>query len=174
MIPVFPAQYICWMSALSEQAEKVSLIAIGNSTMADDGIALLLLEHIKEQLPEHIKYYFWDNQDALTIAADLLEINTPVIIIDCADMGLKAGEFRWFKGSECQLQNHFNLLSTHGFSFTEALALVEQLGFNQPLYFFAIQPACIELNQPVSRLLYKNIPKMSQELLKQLQTYSVY
>jgi len=163
------------MSVLSE---PLTLIAIGNSTMADDGIALLLLKYMlldqfKEQLAENIEYYFWDNQDALTMAAELLEINTPIIIIDCADMGLKAGEFRWFHSSECQLQNHFNLLSTHGFGFTEALALVEQLGFNQPLYFFAIQPACIEWNKPVSRLLYKKIPDLSQELLKQLQPYYV-
>jgi len=49
------------------------------------------------------------------------------------------------------------------------LALVQQLGFKQELYFFAVQPRCLKWQKPVSRLLDNNLPQMMQELLKHLQ-----
>lgn len=154
------------MSNLSDT--KITIIAIGNRNMGDDGIGLLLLENIKTQLSDDIDIRYWENQDALNIAAELLEIHNPIVIIDCADMGLNAGDFKWFKRSECRLENHFELLSTHGFGFAEALALIEELGFSEDLYFFAIQPVHISFAQPISKHLQNKIPSLAYELLKQL------
>lgn len=148
--------------------KKFSLVAIGNRTMGDDAIGPVLLDTIKDQLADNIEVLFWENSDALSIAAELLEINNPIVIIDCADMGDNAGAYRWFSRSECQLENHFELLSTHGFGFAEALPLVEQLGFTQELYFFAIQPVQINFQQPISSCLLEKIPSLADELLTHL------
>ncbi|MCK5665484.1 MAG: hydrogenase maturation protease [Thiotrichaceae bacterium] len=147
---------------------RMTLIAIGNRNMGDDGIGPVLLEEIKRQLADDIEVHIWESKDALSVAAELLEIHNPIVIIDCADMGLNGGDFKWFNRAQCLLENHFELLSTHGFGFAEALALVEQLGFKQELYFFALQPVVIGFAQPISSGLYNKIPSLTNELLKRL------
>ena len=146
----------------------VTLIAIGNRNRGDDGIALSIVEAIKDQLPPDIDVQIWEDKDALSVAAELLEIKTPVVIVDCADMGIKGGDFRWFKQSECSFEQHLNAVSTHGFGFADALALAETLGFEQDLSFFAIQPIQINFEHGISDVLEKNIDTMSKSLLAQL------
>ena len=170
MTPAFPVLSICWMFALSKELSKpvITLIAIGNVNMGDDGIAIAVVETIKEQLSSDIEVQIWESKDALSVASELLEIDTPVVIVDCADMGIKGGHFKWFKQSECSLEQHHNIISTHGFGFADALALAEILGFKQDLYFFAIQAIQIEFEHDISDVLQKNINIMSKSLSAQL------
>ncbi|MCP3850878.1 MAG: hydrogenase maturation protease [Gammaproteobacteria bacterium] len=149
-------------------SEVLTLIAIGNDSMGDDGIALALVECIKEKIPADINVQLWESKDALSVASELLGIDTPIIIVDCADMGLSGGTFRWFRQSECQLELHQNVISTHGFGFSDALALAEQLGFSQAIYFFAIQAENIELECGISQVLKNNLPHMSDSLLSHI------
>ena len=83
-------------------------------------------------------------------------------------MGMKGGEFKWFHHSDCELEQHHNVVSTHGFGFSDALALSKRLGFDQELYFFAIQPVQIEFKQEVSECLQQNMSDMSDSLLANL------
>ncbi|MCW8929352.1 MAG: hydrogenase maturation protease [Gammaproteobacteria bacterium] len=146
----------------------ITLVAIGNRYMGDDGIGIAILDDIKERLSEDIAVLAWESKDALSVASELLEIQTPIVIVDCADMGINAGDFKWFKQSECSLEQHHNVISTHGFGFSDALVLAETLGFKQELYFFAIQPEQIDFKQGLSKLLKKNIDVMTQSLLEHL------
>ncbi len=179
MIPVFPALFICWMYILPKPLNKplskpyLTLIAIGNRSMGDDGIGLIVVESIKKQLSDDIDVQIWENMDALSVTAELLEIQTPtIVIVDCADMGLNAGESMWFKQSECALDKHLNLISTHGFGFADALALAETLGFKQQLFFFAIQPSDTSFdsafNNEISETLKNNTAAMCKSLLLEL------
>lgn len=147
----------------------LTLAGIGNRLVGDDGIALYLLENIESQLPDGIDVRLWEDLDALSIAAELMTIQTPLIIVDCADMGLNGGAYRWFKASECNLAQQLNSLSTHGFGFADALALARTLGFMQSLFFFAIQPEQFNLNEPISAALRNRKMSMSHSLLQHLQ-----
>ena len=148
---------------------KITLIGIGNRIVGDDGIALYLLETIKAKLAGDINIQLWENKDALSIAAEILEIHTPIVIVDCADMGLKAGEFRWFKESDCHLGKQLDSVSTHGIGFADALALAQTLGFKQSLFFFAIQPLQLNFNEGISAALLSRKLLMSNALLQHLQ-----
>ena len=147
----------------------ITLIAVGNRNRGDDGIGLAIVESIKGRLSADIAVQIWESKDALSVAAELLEIHTPIVVVDCADMGIKGGDFRWFKQSECTIQQHLNLISTHGFGFADALALAETLGFEQDLFFFAIQPLQIDFELELSDVLKKNIDTMSESLLVHLE-----
>ena len=155
------------MFALSKKS--ITLIAVGNRNRGDDGIGLAIVESIKGRLSADIAVQIWESKDALSVAAELLEIHTPIVVVDCADMGIKGGDFRWFKQSECTIQQHLNLISTHGFGFADALALAETLGFEQDLFFFAIQPLQIDFELELSDVLTKNIDTMSESLLVHLE-----
>jgi len=147
----------------------ITLVAIGNQNVADDGIGLYLLETIQDKLSDDIDVRFWKNKDALSITAELLEIKTPIVIVDCADMGLKGGEFRWFEQSECQLAQQTDIISTHSFGFSDALALAETLGFKQAVFFFAIQPMQLEVKNEISPFLVANKTEYEKSLLTQLE-----
>lgn len=146
----------------------ITLAGVGNRGMADDGIGLVILESLLDKLTDDIDVKFWEHNDALSIAAELLEIQTPIVIIDCADMGLQGGAFRWFKRSECQLSDDLQTLSTHGFGFADALALADALGFEQHIFFFAIQPVKFEFNSKISPVLEKKTALMADSLLEQV------
>ena len=147
----------------------ITLAGIGNRSVGDDGISLYLLETIQDQLPDEIDVQLWEDQDALSIAAELMEIQTPVVIVDCADMGLNSGEYRWFEASECYLAQQVNSLSTHGFGFADALALAQTLGFMQSVFFFAIQPEQLNFNEHISATLQNRQMSMNHSLLQHLQ-----
>lgn len=171
MTPVFLALCICWMYALFDELSNttISLIAIGNRNMADDGIGIVIVEAIQEQLSDDIDVQFWEDSDALSVSAELLGIHNPVVIVDCADMALESGDYKWFKQSECSLKQHLNLLSTHGLGFADALALAQVLGFKQDLYFFAIQPEKIDFAHGISEVLEKRKVAISHALFTQLE-----
>lgn len=150
----------------------ITLIAIGNTYMGDDGIGVVIVEAIKDKLPADIDVQFWATKDALSVASELLEIDTPIVIVDCADMGIKGGDFRCFTQSECLLTQHHAIVSTHGFAFADALALAEALGFKQPLYFFAIQAEQIKFEHKISDVLQKNSDRLAKALLAYLEQLS--
>lgn len=150
-------------------SRALTVIGIGNYLRGDDSVALLLLQKIKNRLAQTTEVQLWEDKDALSITSELLEIQTPIVIVDCADMGLKAGEYRFFNASECNLSQHLDSISTHGFGFAEALALAQTLGFHQALYFFAVQPEQMELEQSLSLTLKTKLENIAQSLVQQIQ-----
>jgi len=174
MIPVFPALYTCWMYDLCKPAQSViTIVALGNINMGDDVIGIVLVESIKQKLSNDIDVQFWHTKDALTMASELLEMSTPIVIVDCADMGIGAGEFRCYEQSQCLLSQHDNSVSTHGFGFSDALALAKVLGFKQDLFFFTVQALQILPGNKISKVLENNIDMLSSALLAYIQKISL-
>ena len=126
------------MSNLSEP--QLVLAGLGNRFMSDDAIGLLLIESLREDWPEKVQLCLWESPDPLNIALALLEIKHPLVLSDCADMGLCPGEFQWFNERQCRWCSPSSLVSTHGIGFEEGLQLARTLGFEEELYFFGIQP----------------------------------
>ena len=113
--------------------------------------------------------HLWEDKDALSVASELLEINTPILIVDCADMGLCAGDYRCFNVEEVQLVGHMQAISTHGLGFTEALQLAQTLGFEQPLSVFAVQPEQLEQGLSLSPVLEQKKNQLAAALLQEIQ-----
>ena len=151
---------------------QVTVIGIGNRNVGDDAIALVILDTIKDKVSNTVDVQRWEDKDALSITSELLEITTPIIIVDCADMGLKAGEYRFFKAEECSLSQHLQSVSTHGLGFSDALELAKTLGFEQALSIFAIQPDKLELSQSLSPVLEQKKEDISAALLHKLNEFA--
>ena len=150
-------------------SKLLTVIAIGNSHAGDDGIGLMLLDAVKNQLLDTVNVNFWEDKDSLSVAAELLEINTPVMIVDCADMGLRAGEYRCFNVNDVQLNGHMQSISTHGLGFAEAFQLAQTLGFTQSLSVFAIQPEQLEPGEKLSPVLEQKKNQLAAALLQEIQ-----
>jgi hydrogenase maturation protease len=128
---------------------RFSVVGIGSRAGRDDGVGLALVERLERngRFPE-LSFLLWENADAATVAYNLLELETPVLLVDCADMGLAPGECRMFDQRNVSLNLRTDSISTHGLGLAEALTLARSLGFEQDAHVFGVQP--FDLNPGLS------------------------
>ena len=119
----------------------LTVVGIGSRGARDDEVGLLLVETLAKRSSEcNVVTRLWENADSLTLAHDLLELSGPVLIVDCADMGLAAGSWRFFSSQESQIKHHSATVSTHGLGMAEALTIAQGLGYKHTVHLFGIQP----------------------------------
>jgi hydrogenase maturation protease len=121
----------------------LTVAGVGSRVRGDDSIGLRLVESLPDS--DHVATVLWEDADALAVAHELLSLDGPALIVDCADMGLAAGEFRVFDAEGARLVTRADTVSTHGFGLADALALARELGFTQPVTFFGVQPQRLDL-----------------------------
>jgi hydrogenase maturation protease len=97
------------------------IIGLGNRWRSDDGIGLELAEAVAACQIEDVECRSLESADALTLAHEMLELDAPCLIVDCADMGQEPGSYRYFGESDVKLGS---ARSTHGLGIAEALPLV--------------------------------------------------
>ena len=120
---------------------QLSVIGLGSQSAGDDAIGLRLVESLaRRRARAGLSFHLWSDAAALTLAHDLTELSTPALIADCADMGLEPGDHRCFDGRGGALTVRSVSVSTHGLGMAEALALAEDLGFDQRVTIFGVQP----------------------------------
>lgn len=120
---------------------RFSVVGIGSRAGRDDGVGLALVERLEQngRFPK-LEFLLWESADAATVAYNLLELKTPVLLVDCADMGVEPGEFRIFDERSASLDVRVDSVSTHGLGLAEALTLARSLGFQHDVKFFGVQP----------------------------------
>ena len=122
-------------------SSRLTVAGVGSFLSCDDAIGLRLVEaYGRQPLPDGVATQSWENADALTLADNLLESGQPLLLVDCADMGLAAGSWRLFPADEAGFRCRTDALSTHGLGVAEALAIARELGWGEAMYLFGIQP----------------------------------
>ncbi len=120
---------------------RATVIGIGTRTGTDDQIGLKLVEMVGCNAGvSQMDFELWEGMDAAAVAGGLLDIRGPVIIVDAADMGATPGDCRFFDERRAALSIRIDSVSTHGMGLAEGLAVARELGFDQPLSIFAVQP----------------------------------
>jgi hydrogenase maturation protease len=119
---------------------------IGSYLSSDDEIGLALVEAFADRphgLPStgnQIATALWSDADALTLADELVNLATPVLLVDCADMRLPGGSWRLLSAEKAKLDGPVRALSTHGLGLIDALRMARELGCEQRVHFFGVQP----------------------------------
>ncbi|MBF0147511.1 MAG: hydrogenase maturation protease [Magnetococcales bacterium] len=143
----------------------LTVVGIGNRNARDDAVGLVLVETLPI-IPSrsNITLLPWENADALTLAHDLLALPGPVLIVDCADMGLAPGEWRCFSLEEGGIQQHHGTVSTHGLGMAEAMAMARGLGYDHPIHLFGIQPFDLSPHPTLSPSMTQRLPVLLEAL----------
>lgn len=128
------------ISLCGERAEGtgVLLVGIGSRVCGDDAVGLHLVERVGER--HGVRVELWEDRDALTVAAALLEEDGPVLLVDCADMRLPPGSWRAFDVDGVKAREHQDTVSSHGFGLADAVALTRALGHERAVHVFGVQP----------------------------------
>ncbi len=143
-----------------------TVVGLGSEMAGDDAIGLVLVTQLRERLQggAPVCCVLWPEADALTVAHDLLALGTPVLLVDCADLGLEPGAARLLRAAEVRLKVKQSPVSVHGIGLAEGLELAARLGFARPVHFFAVQPADLAPGTRLSSPLAARVPALVQEL----------
>ena len=148
---------------------KLGVIGVGNPLRRDDGIGILLLEHLRKQqspFAEHITLI-----DGGTASMNLLPVLSRfehLLIIDATDFHGIPGTVRVFHDEEVQSRKAPLTLSTHQQDILPLIRIARELD-NVPrtIKIFGIQPKDTSFGQGLSPELENKVPS----ILKQLQSF---
>ncbi len=147
----------------------LTVIGIGNQLASDDAIGPMLVEGLQANCPHGVSCLNWANADALTVAHDLLVMETPTLFVDAANMNLAPGAWRAFNLDEARLLLKSDSLSTHGFNLPTALSIAAGLGYNHDTWVFGIQPFRLSPGIDLSDELKSLFPKLTIVFHKQVE-----
>lgn len=133
---------------------KVVILGIGNTLHGDDGAGSILAQRLKDKVP----FIVWD---AGTVPENFLEKivrEKPdnIVIVDAADFGGAAGEFRVLDAEEVKTTN---LFSTHNGSISLLITYLEE-SLKSEMLVLAIQPKTIALADDLSQEVESTIDKL--------------
>ncbi len=142
----------------------LTVAGIGSPLRGDDGIGLALVAGLAPTAG--VVCAQWADSDALDLAHHLLQCPGPVLLVDCAEMGLAPGDWRRFRlhpAAEARLIAHSRSLSTHGLGLAEALAIATQLGLDVSVQAFGVQPYRLA-HGGLSEAMQARLPQLQQAL----------
>lgn len=141
---------------------RLVVAAVGSRLAHDDAVGLELVEALIP--PAGVTRLLWEDADALTLAHELLQLSHPLLLIDCADLGLPAGQWRHLDLAEVRLGQAWGSVSCHGLGLAEALEIARQLGFEQRVQLFLVQPYDLLPGSGLSPEMRLRFPELQQAL----------
>jgi len=149
---------------------KMKIIALGNRLRGDDAIGPVVLDALKNKDLTFPLQLIEAGSDAFTLL-EHLSGQEPIIIVDSARMGQKAGTVKIFDINE-NFKMTDNLISLHGFSFAEVLTMANNLGTVAPCKIIGVQPENIEFGQPLSKSVKEAVPKILNLIIEEARIYA--
>jgi hydrogenase maturation protease len=157
----------------SKHAVPVSVIGLGNVEKRDDGVGVLVVEALREELdsgawtPERTLSMVSAGTDSLLAVAHAAD-DRWVILVDAARMGLPAGEFRIFSPKDAGLSARDSSLSPHEADIAEALRLMDSLGCAERVRILGIQAEDMGDGRGLSRQLQVRLPEMRARIKEEV------
>jgi hydrogenase maturation protease len=143
----------------------LTVIGLGSELSGDDAVGLALVERLRGRVTDApISCELWPDADALSIAHDLLTLDTTSLLVDCAEMGLPPGSHRLLERGEARLRIKHSAISVHGIGVAEAIELAEALGLQRAVHLFAVQPHTVEPLAALSSAMERRLPELLDSL----------
>ena len=149
----------------------INVISLGNDFCGDDGIGPRVLERLtKHKFPTPMKFIN-AGEDAFILLEYLVQ-SDPVLLIDCARMGLAPGTIRRFNAGDVLLRSAEQLVTMHGFSFAEIFNMAKSIGEPAPCTIFGIEPKDVQMGTSLSEEVEKSIPGVVNMILEEIEGYA--
>ena len=143
---------------------ELVIAGVGNRYRTDDAVGLRLVEEWQSFGRDLGGAELWEDFDGAAVAHRLLELARPVLLVDCAEMGLAGGAFRLLDGGKVKKMPGGSVVSTHGIGLAEGLQLAGALGHQQPLWVFGVQPFAIGMGRELSPAMVNIMPELRRGL----------
>jgi hydrogenase maturation protease len=155
--------------------EPASVIGLGNLERKDDGVGVLLVEALREELAAGA----WKpegNRDVALVSAGTDSLLAAahaasgrwVILVDAARMGLSAGEYRVFSPGEAAISARGGGLSPHDADLAETLGLINGLGCAGRVRIMGIQSEDMGDGRGLSAHLQARLAEMQERIKEEV------
>ncbi len=148
----------------------LKVIGLGNLLRGDDCVGPVVVREIAEGVHAASMQAIDAGADAFILLEHLLG-SEPVLIVDCADMGLNPGQFVKFEVTEANLKQLSSSISLHGFSFAEVYQMARKMGRPAPCTVVGVQPKTIDFNSTMSFEVRQNIPLIIDAIVEEAKKY---
>jgi hydrogenase maturation protease len=141
-------------SGFWESRMKNFLLGLGNPSMGDDAVGLLLVERFFDAAPGGFEAVDMAH-DGMRLLFYCLPETGRIIVVDCVEMGLEPGAFCIFRPEDVESTKQLAGISTHEGDVLKVIELGRQLGYPIPeILVFGVQPLStkfgLELSQPLA------------------------
>ncbi|MEM0492560.1 MAG: hydrogenase maturation protease [Candidatus Thermoplasmatota archaeon] len=147
---------------------RIGIIGLGNPLRRDDGIGLVLLDHIKKKMSNITCEHDIDYIDAGIPGVKLihyLPVYDMVILIDAMDFKGKPGEYVLSTPDEMISKKNSKKVSTHEEDILNVLKLAKDINqYPKEVYIFGVQPNITSVGIGLSYELDKALPSLLDAL----------
>ncbi len=155
--------------------DTIAVIGLGNAGMGDDGIGVVLMRKLQEELESGA----WKPANAARIeisvpggdsflaGACLMEASS-ALVVDAADMRAEAGHFTVFSPADVDLGSFSKPRSAHSLPFASVLETVKALGCAPRVKIMGIQPADVRPGAALTAPLVRRMPEMLERIKEEV------
>ncbi len=133
------------------------VLGLGNPLMADEGVGCYVIDALRKTKPPPLA----DIREIGTGGMDILHLmrgRRKMIVVDCARMGIQAGEIRRFTPDDVVSVKDMSEFSLHDLDIMGVLDLARLVGEEVPqVVIFGIQPEKVGFGEGLSDVLRKRL-----------------
>ena len=146
---------------------KTVVLALGNPLMADEGVAIEIIEQLAANAQNFPEVDFIDSGCGGITLLTYFENRDKAIIIDCAFMGTEPGTIKRFTPEDVTSIKKLSHHSLHDVDIFNVIKLADRIG-NCPkeIVFYGIEPKSVEPQQSLTDLLQGKLSEYI-EIIKQ-------
>ncbi len=149
----------------------LKVIGIGNALRGDDAIGPLIIEELEKDQNSLPAKLIDAGADAFTMLEHLME-SDPLLVIDCAKMGLRPGEIKMFDVDDASIAHLANVVSLHGFGFGDVYKMAKGMGDVAPCRIIGVEPKTIAFDTTLSEEVKQSIPTILNLINKEAHNYA--
>ena len=132
-------------STTTRVRDRVLIMGIGNTLLQDDGVGVLVTEHLQMRFGQDERYRFVDGGTLGLSLLPEIEDNASLIVIDAAEIGEPPGTVRTFLNADMDRQLSGRKSTVHELALSDLLAAAELNGRKpDQRALIAIQPGSTE------------------------------
>ena len=149
----------------------LKVIGIGNALRGDDAIGPLIIEKLEANKNGLSAILIDAGADAFTVLEHLMA-SDPLLIIDCAKMGMNPGDLKLFDVNEVSIAQAAKVVSLHGFRFGDVYKMAKGMGEVVPCKIIGVEPKAMEFDTHLSEEVKKSIPEILKMINEEAHKYA--
>ena len=147
--------------------EKKLIIGCGNLLLSDEGLAVHLIEYLRQQeLPEDIELI--DGGTAGFELIDFIRSAQKVVIVDAVKAAGRPGQIYRFGPEDFETESRPRT-SLHGISLKDVLAAAEKLGPLPKIKIIGAEPAEIKEGTALSAEIKRILPELARAVIGEIE-----
>ena len=146
--------------------KDIVVLGLGNILMSDEGVGVRVVERLQKRAAEFPNVEFVDAGTGGMNVLHLIANRKKAVIIDCALMGVSAGDIKRFTPEDVKTVKHVSHFSLHDVDILKVIDISRQLDECPPqVVIFGIEPAKVEQGDTLSPRLAAKIDKYAQAVV---------